>query len=67
MFAKANRDVAWYDPFGNGFTIVTLTPETARADYFKVSTVVEEAYETVQVASFETQKTDEGMTPLREV
>lgn len=67
LFAEANRDVAWYDPFGNGFTVVTLTPETARADYFKVSTVVEEAYETVQVTSFETAKTNEGMTPLREV
>lgn len=67
LFAEANRDVAWYDPFGNGFTVVTLTPETARAEYFKVSTVVEETYETVQVASFETQKTDEGMTALREV
>jgi alkaline phosphatase D len=51
--ADANADVTWYDPFGHGFTMLTLTPDTARADYYKVSTILEESYTTDKVASFE--------------
>ena len=67
MFADANKDVTWYDPFGNGFTVLTLTPEKARADFFKVSTIESETFDVAPVASFEAVPVDGGISPLKAV
>ncbi len=67
LLAEANDDVTWYDPFGHGYTLVTLTPEKAIADYFKVSTILEETFETEKVASFEASKEETGVSPLTKV
>lgn len=64
QFADANAEVDWHDPHGSGWTLVTLTRDTAKADYFKVSTVVSETFESEQVASFATTHTENGMTAL---
>ncbi len=60
LFAEANRDIEWYDPFGRGFIIVTLTADAAKADYFKVSTVTEPDYEVSKAATFETRRDSTG-------
>lgn len=63
--ADANESVAWYDPFGHGFTLLTLTPEKAVADFYKVSTVMEKEFATEKVASFEADAVEGGTSPLR--
>lgn len=40
MFADANKEVEWHDPFGHGYILVTLTPDEARAEYKKVSDII---------------------------
>lgn len=67
LLAEENADVAWYDPFGHGYTLVTLTPEKARADYYKVSTIESETFDTALVASFEATKEEDGVSPLKQV
>ena len=64
MFAEANEDVEWFDPNGHGYILVTLDADAVTADYFKVSTVLEETYSTEKVASFVTRRDGEAMTAL---
>ena len=40
MFADANKEVEWHDPYGHGYILVTLTPEDAVAEYKKVSDIL---------------------------
>ena len=65
--AGANADVAWYDPFGHGFTMLTITPDKARADFYKVSTIEAETFETSLVASFEAVQENGVVSPLKQV
>lgn len=65
--ADANADIAWYDPDGHGFTLLTLTPEKLRADFFKVSTILTTDYTIEKVASFEAEPTNEGVSTLNVV
>lgn len=67
LVAEANDDVVWYDPFGHGFTLVTLTPEKAVGEFYKVSTVLEETFETTRVATFEALKEEAGVSTLKQV
>ncbi|MAP95651.1 MAG: alkaline phosphatase [Ponticaulis sp.] len=67
LFADANEDVVWHDPFGNGFTMLTLTPEKAVADFYKVTTVLEEDFAVEWVAGYETTLDGGKVTPLRSV
>ncbi|MAI90082.1 alkaline phosphatase D family protein [Ponticaulis sp.] len=67
LYADANEDVVWYDPFGHGFTLLTLTPERAVADYYKVSTIREREFTTDKVISFETVLEDGEMSTLRQI
>jgi alkaline phosphatase D len=52
QFADANTEVEWHDPFGHGYTVVTLTPERVSGAFVKVSTVLEPEYTAERVATF---------------
>ena len=54
LFADANKEVEWHDPFGHGYTLVTLTKDTAKAEFRKVSDILSRTYTVDTVAVFET-------------
>ncbi|MGA1343571.1 MAG: alkaline phosphatase D family protein [Hyphomonas sp.] len=39
QIANVNDEVNWHDPFGNGYTLVTLTAEEAKASFHKMETI----------------------------
>jgi alkaline phosphatase D len=47
-----NPHVKWVDPAHRGFLMLTLTRERAFAEFFAVSTILSQAYETTRVAAF---------------
>ena len=67
QFAVANPEVDFYDPFDNGWTLVTLTSDAVQADFKKVSDVKLETYTASEVVSYVSRRTDDGMTPLETV
>jgi alkaline phosphatase D len=52
MIADANPEIVWHDPFGHGYTLVTLTADEARGTYRKVSTVYAPDFTTETVAAY---------------
>jgi alkaline phosphatase D len=52
VLAKVNPEVAFCDQDGKGYTLVTLTPEGARADFVAVSTVTSRQFSRKVVASW---------------
>ncbi|KCZ46241.1 alkaline phosphatase D family protein [Hyphomonas pacifica] len=62
LFADANTEVEWHDPFGHGYTLVTLTSDKALAEYKKVSDILSKMYTLDTVAVFETE-TDTNPVP----
>lgn len=67
QFADANPEVDFYDPHGNGWILVTLTKDEARADYKKVSDVRLDTYTASEVTSYKSGRTADGMTALSKV
>jgi alkaline phosphatase D len=67
QFADANTEVEWHDPFGNGYTIVTLTPERVSSEFVKVSTVLEPDYTAERVATFAAVPEGNGVSALSKV
>lgn len=65
QFVDANPEVDFYDPFDNGWVLVTLTQDEARADYKKVTDVTQETYTSSDVATYVTTRDGDGMTPLQ--
>lgn len=65
QFASANTDVEWYDPNGNGWTLVTLSKDSVRADYQKISSIRDENFSTQQVATFSASRNADGLSPLK--
>ncbi|MCR9268717.1 MAG: alkaline phosphatase D family protein [Hyphomonadaceae bacterium] len=64
QFVDANPEVDFYDPFGNGWTLVTLTKDEARADYRKITDVTQETYTVSDVAAFASQRDGDSLTAL---
>ena len=64
QFADANPEVDFHDPFDNGWILVTLSADEARADYKKVSDVTQDTYTASDVVSFVTKRNGDGMTAL---
>jgi alkaline phosphatase D len=60
MFEAANQDVVWHDPNGSGYTILTMTKDDVRADFYKVSDVRQSNYTSSRVSSFRTERTSKG-------
>ncbi|MEL6324248.1 MAG: alkaline phosphatase D family protein, partial [Pseudomonadota bacterium] len=52
LFADANEQVAWYDPFGNGYTLLTFAADSVNAEFRKVSTIETDDYTVATVAKF---------------
>jgi len=52
QFADANDQVHWFDPHGNGFTLMTFYADRVTADFRKVSTVAEPDYTAATEAAF---------------
>lgn len=67
QFADANPEVDFYDPNDNGWTLVTLTTDEARADFRKVTDVTQETYSASESVSFATRRSGDSMTPLEPV
>lgn len=63
----ANKEVVWHDPFGHGYTMVTLTPSRARATFRKVSDTLSETFSTETVMTFETTAEAGGVSALQKV
>jgi len=64
QIADANDEIIWHDPFGHGFTLVTLTAKDVSAAFHKVSTVYAPAYTSEQVAVFKASYTNGGVSEL---
>ena len=67
QFVDANKEVVWHDPFGHGYTLVTLTPGAARATFRKVSDVLSETFSTETVMTYEATAEAGGVSALRPV
>ncbi|MBI1399749.1 alkaline phosphatase D family protein [Hyphomonas sp.] len=67
LIADVNPEVVWHDPFSHGFTLVTLTPESARADYRTVSTIYASEYTAATVASYAASVDKGSVTALSPV
>lgn len=67
LFSEANTEVDWHDPYGHGYTIVTLTADKVRADFRKVDTIAAPSRAVRTVASFETVAEAGGASALRAV
>jgi alkaline phosphatase D len=64
QIADANDEIIWHDPFGHGFTLVTLTAQDVSASFHKVSTVYAPVYTSEQVAAFKASYTKGGVSAL---
>ena len=53
QFSDANPQVTWHDPQGNGFTVLEVSKEAARAKFYKVSDVTKPTYGLDMVSAFE--------------
>lgn len=60
MYVDANDEVSWFDPDGNGFTLLDISAEAVRAEFYKVSSVVDRNYSLSRVAGFETRVNETG-------
>ncbi len=67
QFAAANPEVAYYDPHGNGWTLVTLTDKQVRADYVKISDVTAPDFSAERTAGWSARRAGKGFTPLEPV
>ena len=59
LFVDANDEVDMHRPYGQGYTIVSLTKERAKAEFYEISSLTDEAFETELVDSYE-QAAPEG-------
>lgn len=64
LTAEANKDVVWHDPYRSGFTMLTLTPEKAVADFYTVTTILEKDFAVEWMAGFESAADEQGLKPL---
>ncbi|WP_293677299.1 alkaline phosphatase D family protein [uncultured Phenylobacterium sp.] len=64
--AKANPEVVFNDQVHQGFVLLTLTREAARADMVAVSTIISKDFETRTVKSFRTIPEGKGLSKLKE-
>jgi alkaline phosphatase D len=62
ILAKVNPEVAFCDQDNKGYTLLTLTPDRARADFITVSTITQRSFTTKKVASW--AKSARGSQPL---
>jgi alkaline phosphatase D len=61
LFSEANDEVVWHDPRGNGFTLLELSADEVKADFFKVSAINKPDYTLARVAGFRTTHDEQGV------
>jgi alkaline phosphatase D len=64
QIADANDEIIWHDPFGHGYTVVTLTAGEVQATFRKVSTIYAFDYAAETAASFKAAYARGGVTEL---
>ena len=57
LFVDANKDVEMHRTLGQGYTVVSLSKTKAVADFYEVSSLTAEAFETKLVDTYEQAKT----------
>lgn len=67
QFADANEEVEWHKTTGQGWTLITLTRDAVRADFWQVSDVRQPDYSSAKIKSFEVRLTDGKIGPLAEL
>lgn len=67
QFADANKEVVWYDPFGHGYTLVTLTPDAASAEFIKISSIESPDYTVETAARFESVAETSGVSAIAQL
>ena len=65
LFTDANKEVDWHDPFGHGYIVMTLTPDTAHAEFKKVSGILSNDWTLESVSAWKAEAEDGGMTDLK--
>ncbi len=53
LFVEANEEVEMHRPMGHGYTIVSLSKDRARADFYEVSSLTDDVFETNLVETYE--------------
>ncbi|KCZ91871.1 alkaline phosphatase [Hyphomonas johnsonii MHS-2] len=66
-FAAANSEVDWFDPWGHGYTLVTLTPERVTGEFVKVSTITDPDFDVTRVATYQAVPEEAGVSALSRV
>jgi len=64
QFADANQEVDYYNPDGNGWTLVTLNTDTVTADFRGVSDVTQETFSANPIVTYATSRDGDTMLPL---
>ncbi|MEM6535892.1 MAG: alkaline phosphatase D family protein [Pseudomonadota bacterium] len=64
QFTDANEEVTWFDPNGNGWTLLTLTKDAVSARFNKVSDVTQPSYSTEVAATFVANRVETGLSDL---
>ncbi len=64
MMTDKNPEVAFYDAFGHGFTLLTLSQSDVRADFVKVSDILTTDYTVATADSFRAISTSSGVSNL---
>jgi len=64
QISSVNDEVIWHDPFGNGYTLVTLTQTEAKASYHKVASIYAPVSPTETVATFAARIEDGAVSAL---
>ncbi|MEO1029580.1 MAG: alkaline phosphatase D family protein, partial [Pseudomonadota bacterium] len=64
QFSDNNSEVDWYDPFGSGYTVLTLTKDDVQAEFLKVDTILQPSESIVSEASFKTSVDGDSLTAL---
>ncbi|MDZ4376069.1 MAG: alkaline phosphatase D family protein [Phenylobacterium sp.] len=66
LLARGNREVIFNDQVSKGFLLLTLTPESAKAEMVAVSTIVSKTFQTRVVKSYAATAEPTGVSALKE-
>lgn len=53
LFVEANKEVEMHRPTGQGYTVISLSKDRAKADFYEVSSITDDVFETELVESYE--------------
>ncbi|MCA8901982.1 MAG: alkaline phosphatase D family protein [Hyphomonas sp.] len=65
LFSDANKDVDWHDPFGHGYILVTLSADSATAEFRKVSDILSPDWTLETASVWKSEPKEGGVTCLK--